>query len=161
MADTSTTTGEQFYSGTFQDIINLARTLNIGEGRISVVTQELVNFYQEQVDREVDGILNELYYVPIRMFNQIQPDGTTAKIFPGEVRSLARYWTTGLLILTEFQGIEPNMTEQTTSYIEDSRRKAFRLIRYNSRIQGQEMKSNMSRTMPPSMQMPFPAESDV
>ena len=157
---TSATTGEEFYSGDWTDIQDLLRTLKIGAGKIAQISQELVEFYQEMIDREIDGILNELYFTPIRMFNQVQPDGSTKTLFPGEIRYITRYWSAGALALTEFQGLDPNMTEQVTQYIDESRRRAYRLLRYNHRIQGQEIKSNISRTMPPALQPPFLPEQD-
>jgi len=158
--DISPTTGEEYYSSSWENIKDFARTLRIGEGKIAKITQILVNKYQEVVDREIDGILNELYYVPIRHFNQMQPDGTKKRIFPGEIRQLAITWTTGLLLTSEFQGLDPNTNEQATSFVEDSRRKTFRIIRFNMRVQGQVQKSNMGRTMIPTMQPPMYPEPD-
>jgi len=151
MAETSVTTGEIYYSGSWEAIRDIIRWLKMGEGKLAKITMELVNSYQEMVDREIDGMLGELYHVPLKAFNQVQPDGSTQSVFPGAVRRLARYWTAGLLIHGEYQQLEPNMSEAATSYIEDSRRELFRMIRFNMRIPGQERKSHISRTMPPTM----------
>jgi hypothetical protein len=159
--DISPTTGVEYYSGSWTDIRNVVRTLNIGEGRISKVTQELVNFYQEMIDRQIDGIVNELYHVPLLQFNQCQPDGGIKTMYPGEIVYLSRYWAVGLLVLSEFQGLDPNVTDQANLYMEESKRRLNSIIQYNQRLQGQECKSDISRTMPPSMQMGRLPESEV
>jgi len=158
--DLSPTTGEQFYSGNWNAIQDILRVLNIGEGKMDRVTQPLVNNYQEMVDREIDGILGELYHTPLRAMNQVQPSGATKRVFPGDVTSLARYWTAGLLLLNEFQQLAQNVTDQATSYIDESKKKAYALKRYCHRMLGQERKSNLSRTCPPSLQPPSIVEAD-
>ncbi len=150
--DISPTTGEQYYSGSWQDVRNILRVLDIGEGKLAKVTMELVNFYQEMVDRDIDQELTEVYHVPLRAMNQCQPDGTVKRVFPGDVRKLARYWSAGLLLLNEFQQLNQNLTDQAQGYIDDSRRGIHALTRFNHRIWGQERKSNISRTMPPTAQ---------
>jgi len=150
--DTSPTTGEEYYSGSWKDVRNVLRVLDIGEGKLANVTMELVNYYQEMIDREIDGVLSELYHVPLRSLNQAQPDGSTKRVFPGTIRRLAVYWTAGLMLLNEFQNLAQNVTDQAQGYIEDARRELFAVMRPNQRLWGQEMKSNISRTLPPPLQ---------
>jgi hypothetical protein len=130
------------------------RVLNIGEGKLAKVTQELVNEYQETIDRNIDDILTELYKVPLRAMNQCQPDGTTKRVFPGAVSRAALYWVAGLMLLNEFQNLAQNMTDQGQAYIDDSRREIFAIIAYNHRLLGQQRKSHLSRTVPPNFQPP-------
>jgi hypothetical protein len=150
----STTTSERYYSGSWENIKAVLRVLDIGEGKLSKVTMSLVNFYQEMVDREIDDTLGSLYRVPLRAMNQVQPDGTTKRVFPGSVERFAIYWTAGLLLRTEFQQLAQNITDQAQGYIDDSRRALFSLVRFNHRLVGQEMKSNISKTLPPTLQPP-------
>jgi hypothetical protein len=150
--DISPTTGEDYYSGSWEDLKNILRALDIGEGKLSKITMELVNFYQEMVDREVDDQLQELYHVPLRAMNRVQPDGTTKRVFPGSLRRLALYWAAGLILLNEYQQLGTNTTDQAQGYVDESRRQLFALKRPNHRLYGQELKSNISRTMPPSLQ---------
>ena len=150
--DISPTTGEEYYSGSWTNIQNVLRVLDIADGKLATVTMDLVNFYQEMVDREIDIIAGELYHVPLRALNQVQPDGTTKSVFPGQLRRLAIYWASGLLLLNEFQNLAQNVTDQGQAYVDDSRRETFSLIRPTARLWGQEFKSNVSRTLPPSMQ---------
>ena len=154
MADTSPTTGEIFYSGPWTNIQNVCRVLKIDSGKLAKVTMELVNFYQEMIDRQVDDVLGELYHVPLRSMNQIQPDGNTVRVFPGAIRRLAIYWSSGILLQSEFQQLSQNANDSAQAYIDDSRRELFAAMRYNHRLGGQEFKSNLSRTVPPSMQPP-------
>jgi hypothetical protein len=153
-------TGEPYYSGSWTAIQDILRVLNIGEGKMDKVTQPIVNRYQEMVDREIDGILGELYHTPLRAMNQVQPDGSTKRVFPGDVRSLARYWAAGLILLNEFQQLAQNVTDQATTYIEESKKKAYALKKYCHRMLGQERKSHYSRTIPPNMQPPSIVEAD-
>jgi len=152
--DTSATTGEEYYSGSWKNVQNVLRVLDIAEGKLAKVTMELVNFYQEMVDRDIDDIVGDLYHVPLRAMNQVQPDGTTKRVFPGAVRRLAIYWTAGLLLINEFQNLSQNITDQGQAYVDDSRRQTHAIVRFNHRLWGQELKSNLSRTVPPSMQPP-------
>jgi hypothetical protein len=245
----SKTTLEEFYSGTWSDIKDVLRVLNIGEGKMSQVTQELVENYQEMVDRDLDALLADVYAVPIRAYNQViqggsgsgttsvpgwmdtgsvailagessvtvsgkawpsipisvvasvtrgtgafnlyatvdnssitadgftatlsaeadagyflsyvasrEPStqtvvtGATIKVFPGDVRRAARYWTAGQILVNEFQQLEANITEQATQMVSDARMQVYAMSRPNHRIPGQRRKSNISRFMPANLQ---------
>jgi hypothetical protein len=152
--DVSPTTNETYYSGHWSEIQEILRVLNLGEGKLAKVTEEMTNHYQEMVDREIDGILEPLYHVPLRAMNQVQPDGSTKRVFPGDIRRAAKYWVAGLMLLGEFQNLSQNVTDQANLYTEDSKKAMFAIIRFNHRIPGQERKSHISRTMPPNMQPP-------
>ena len=158
--DISPTTGEIYYSSSWVAVQNILRVLNIGEGKLAKVTEVLVNYYQEMVDRDMDAILGELYQVPLRAMNQVQPDGTTKRVIPGDVVRAARYWTAGLLLVNEFQNLEQNMTSQAEQYIEDSRKQTYAMAKYTHRLYGQRRKSNLSRTLPPNFQPPAPVEQN-
>ena len=158
--DVSSVTGESYYSGSWSDLQEILRVLNIGDGKLAKVTEVMTNHYQEMVDREIDAIVGELYQVPLRAMNQIQPDGTIKRVFPGDVRRLARYWVAGLMLLNEFQSLSQNVTDQAQGYIDDSRKGFFAIVRFNHRIPGQERKSHISRTVPPSMQPPAIPEAN-
>jgi hypothetical protein len=157
MADLSPTTLEQYYSGNWTDVQDVVRTLNIGEGKMATVTQPLVNRWQERVDRDIDAILSEVYHVPIRAFNMVGMTGTQGagpqgRVFPGDVRRAALFWTSGQLLISEFQQLEANITEQATQMVSDARMQVFAMSRPNHRIQGQRRRSNISRTMPANLQ---------
>jgi len=151
----SPTTGYAFYSGDYINIKNICRALNIGEGKLAKITQNLVEEYQELVDRAIDAELEQYYYTPLVPYNQKQPDGNTVAIYPGNIVRLARYWTAGLLLTSEFQGLDPNANESAVGYIEDSRRQLFEIVRYNKRLYGQRQKHNL-KTAPPGM---FPGKN--
>jgi len=137
------------------------RILNIGDSKMSTISQEVVNYYQEMVDREIDDMLNEVIWVPVRYFSQVQPDGTTKSLFPGNVRRLARYWSAALLVLSEFAQTSQNTTDLAERYIEDSRRELHKMVEFQQRIQGQEYKSTWAgHTMLPTMMPPTKSEPD-
>lgn len=156
----SPTTGQPYYSGSWENIKAVCSVLNIDGGKLDDVTMEEINNFQEIVDREVDTILGSVYHTPLRAMNQKQPDGTTKKVFPGTVRRYAIYWTSGLLLLNQFQQLNQSMTDQAQTYIDDSRRQLFSMARFNNRLIGQEFRSNISRTLPPTLQPPDYTESN-
>ena len=158
--DLSEVTGEEFYSGDFEDIKSILSLLNIEEGKLAKVQQPDVNGFQEMVDRDIDAILEDTYDTPLRAMNQIQPDGTTKRVFPGDVRRAARYWAASLLILDQFQQLSQDLTDQATEYVTDSRRSIFAMKRFTHRIPHQRRKSNLSHTMPPNLQPPSVPEAD-
>ena len=158
--DISPTTSEEFYSGSFDDIKSVLRIFDIDEGKLAAIEQPDINKYQETVDREIDAVLEDTYHVPIRAMNQVNPVGVKVRVFPGDVRRAARYWTASLLLLSEFQQLSQNTTEQATTYIEDSRRQFYAMKRFTHRIPGQERKSQLSRTIPPNFQPPSIPEPD-
>ena len=160
MADISPTTGEEYYSGDWEDIKDVLRVMQIGDGKMAKINQPMVNRFQETVDREVDAILEDVYHTPMRGMNAVQPDGSTKRVFPGDLRRHARYWTAALIMLTEFQQLEQNMTDQMQSYMDDSRKSIFAMKRFTHRIPGQKRKSHYSHTMPPNMQPPAIPEPD-
>jgi len=158
--EVSPTTGEPFYSGSWTNVQDVLRVIDIGEGKMAKVTQPLVNGYQERVDREIDGVLGELYQTPLRAMNQIQPDGSKKRVFPGDIAQAALYWTAGLILLNEFQQLAQNVTDQANQYVDESKKKMFAMKRYTHRLPGQERKSHISRTMSPTFQPPFLPEQD-
>ena len=147
-------TGQDFYSGSWKDIQNIVRVLNIGSGKLAVVTQELVEYYQEMIDRDIDSQLTEVIHTPLLQYNQVVPDGTTKQQYPGSIVRLARYWTAGLLLANEFQSLDTNASESAEKYVADAKDELFKMMRFNHRLKGQEYKSNISRTMPPGLQPP-------
>ena len=160
MSDTSSTTGEPFYSGDWQGIQDVLRVLDLGEGKMAKVTEPMVNRYQEIADREVDAILNEVYHCPIRAMNRVQPNGALKRVFPGDVQRAAKYWTAGLILLSEFQQLAQNITDQANLFIEDARKQLYAMKRFTHRIPGQERKSHISRTVPPNFQPASIPEQD-
>ncbi len=159
-SDLSPTTGELFYSGSWQSIQDILRVIDIGEGKMAKVTQPMVNGYQEMIDRDIDAILMELYHTPLRAMNAMQPDGTTKRVFPGDIRRCSKYWVAGLLLLNEFQGLAQNITDQATQYIDDAKKQIYAMKRYSHRVPGQERKSQLSRTIPPNFQPASIPEQD-
>lgn len=153
MLDVSDTTGEIYYSGTSAAVVDFLRVLNVGEGLADRITYETVNRYQELIDRNIDAILGGLYYVPLRMMNQVRPvpdangNPVTKRTFPGDVTRIARMWTAGQILLSEFQQLEPNMTDQATAFINDAKTETYYLAKPTHWIPGQRRKSNISRTI--------------
>ena len=151
-SDVSVYTNQDFYSGSFSSIVDIVSLLNIGDGKMDKVNRQMVNRYQEMVDRAIDDILNEVYAVPLRQTNKMMPDGVVRKVFPGEVTRAARYWTAGLLMMNEFQQLATNVTEQVNSYVKEATDSLYEMKRPTHFLYGQRRKSTISKTFPPSLQ---------
>lgn len=160
MSDISETTNMPFYSGSWQDIANICKSLQIGDGLLSVVSQEVINDFQEMVDREIDAQLNDVYWTPLKFVNQYMPNGETKSLYPGNIVKIARHWVVGLLIQSQFQGHEPNTQDSGMNYVEDAKKELYDIVKFQRRLFGQEFKSSI-RTMPPTMQPPFITENNV
>ena len=155
--DVSPTTGVGFYSGTYEDIKKLIAVLNVGTGKLDTINTDIVNYYQEMVDREIDGILEQSYHVPLVTFRQKQPDDSTKDIFAGNIVSLARQWTAGRLITNEFQNVSVNSSETATTYMDASKEEVFKIVKYNRRIRGIKKKHNLP-SAPPTLMPGYESE---
>lgn len=152
MSEVSPTTGELFYSGSYKNISSVLRVLKIGEGKLDTLTKEQVNAVQERADREIDGILNDLYHTPFRRKKRMNPAGVYIDFFPGDLQQAAIYYTAALLMASEFQGLESNTNEGVNSLLEKSKQMIYDLKRNTHWISASERKSNISRTMPTTWQ---------
>lgn len=153
-------TGQPFYSGSWEDIKEICKVLGIDEGKMAHVTQAQVTHWQEQIDRTIDSMLERYYEVPLQPYNQYQKaTGLTVSGYPGIIVEASRYWTSGQLLLSEFQQLETNVTEQATQYITESKQRIYDINRYHYRLPGQNLKHNL-RTMPPSMAPGFIPEQN-
>lgn len=145
-------TGQCYYAGSAQDVKTICQVLNLDGGRLQRVTPEKIYYYMDMAEQMIDGYLEEYYFTPIRQYNLIMPDGTTKLVFPSRLRTIARYYSAGLLLQSEFQALEPNANESVQTYLADSKKELLQMTVYNQRIPGQRWKSAVSRTMPPTMQ---------
>lgn len=139
-----------YYSGDATDVMTFCKSLDIGEDRLASVSGSDVEKYQKLVDAAIDGYLSEYYFLPIIPYSQMQTDGTVAKVFPGMIRMIALQWTAGLMLQSEFQQVEPNISEHAKNLIDDSKREMQHIVDYSVRIPGQRRK-HPSPTMPPSL----------
>ena len=148
----------EYYAGEVSDVMLFCKSLNIGNGKLCKINDEMVKKYMMLVNESIDSYLIDYYFVPVRRYNQVQPDGSIKKVFPGKIRLTALQWTAGLLLQSEFQNLEPNVSESAMKYIEDSRKEIYQMTLFNVRIPGLRWKSPMSRTMLPAMEPHHPIE---
>lgn len=140
----------EYYSGSSENIMLFCKSLDISDDRLSTVRPQTVEKYQSLVDEAINNYLAELYFVPITPYNQVQNDGTVKKVFPGKLRLLAIQWTSGLLLQSEFQNLEPNVNEQARNYVDDAKKEMQQITDFSMRIPGQRRK-NPVPTMPPNL----------
>jgi hypothetical protein len=161
MSDISLVTGEKYYSGDWTEIQSVAKSLKMGEGKLAIITQELVNKFQERADRQIDGELEHMYYTPIRAYNVYMPGiNATKSVFPGMIRKIAIYLSAGLLLTSEFQQNEPNMLESAQKYIDDAKRDLFEIVKFTRRIPGAQLKHRL-KTMLPTMAPGYVPELNI
>lgn len=132
----------EYYAGTVADVMLFCKSLKIGNGKLSQITDKMVQKYMELINGNIDSMLEECYFVPVKRYNRVNPDGTITKVFPGKIRMLALQWTAGLLLQSEFQNLQPNQTESVSKYIEQSRKQIYELSKLNMHIPGLRWKAN-------------------
>ena len=142
--------GERYYSGPKENILLFCKSLSISEDRLSTLKPQAIEKYQRLVDDAIDGYLTEFYFTPICAYSQVQNDGSIRKVFPGKLRLLAIQWTSGLLLQSEFQNLEPNVNEQARTFVEDAKKEMQQITDFSMRIPGQRRKNPLP-TMPPNL----------
>ncbi len=145
-------TGQEYYSGSPDDVKKFCKSLNVGSGRLAVVKDENIEVFQRQADQVIDGMLVENYFLPIKPYNQVDANGVPHLVFPGRLRYLAQQMTAGLLMLSEFQQQEQNMNEAGMKMFEEAKKEIYQLTLWNHRIPGQRWKSRTSHFMPPNVE---------
>lgn len=140
----------EYYSGPEENILMFCKSLNISDDRLASVSPVKVEKYQRIVDDAIDGYICEYYFTPLTAYNQVQPNGSIRKVFPGKIRFLAIQWTAGLLLQSEFQNMEPNMHEAGVRFVEEAKKEMQQIVDFSTRIPGQRRK-HPSPTMPPNL----------
>ena len=140
----------EYYSGPEENILMFCKSLNISDDRLASVSPVKVEKYQRIVDDAIDGYICEYYFTPLTVYNQVQPNGSIRKVFPGKIRFLAIQWTAGLLLQSEFQNMEPNMHEAGVRFVEEAKKEMQQIVDFSTRIPGQRRK-HPSPTMPPNL----------
>lgn len=140
----------EYYSGTVENVLRFCKSLDLSSDKLRGVSPERVELMQRLVDDHINDTISEYYFVPLRPYNQVQPDGSVRKVFPGKIRMIALQWTAGLLLQTEFQSSEPNMNEQARLLVEEAKKETQQIVDFSTRIAGQRRK-HPSPTMPPNL----------
>jgi len=139
-----------YYSGSEDNILMFCKSLDISDDRLASVSPVKVERYQRIVDDAIDGYICEYYFTPLTAYNQVQPDGSIRKVFPGKIRFLAIQWTAGLILQSEFQNMEPNMHEAGVRFVEEAKKEMQQIVDFSTRIPGQRRK-HPCPTMPPNL----------
>lgn len=147
---TSTYEIGDYYSGSEDNILMFCKSLDISDDRLASVSPVKVERYQRIVDDAIDGYICEYYFTPLTAYNQVQPDGSIRKVFPGKIRFLAIQWTAGLILQSEFQNMEPNLHEAGVRFVEEAKKEMQQIVDFSTRIPGQKRK-HPCPTMPPNL----------
>ncbi|MFA5759992.1 MAG: hypothetical protein WC942_11645, partial [Clostridia bacterium] len=94
------------YAGTWEDIARYMTTVSIGTGeadtiKISPEANELEDYLTE-VDNEINSILSEVYYIPLRKIKR----GSTEE-YPRPIKQIALRMIVGILIDVFYQAAQP------------------------------------------------------
>lgn len=139
-----------YYSGPEDNVLMFCKSLDISDDRLASVSPVKVERYQRIVDDAIDGYICEYYFTPLTAYNQVQPDGSIRKVFPGKIRFLAIQWTAGLILQSEFQNMEPNLHEAGVRFVEEAKKEMQQIVDFSTRIPGQRRK-HPCPTMPPNL----------
>lgn len=140
----------KYYSGTVDTVMQFCKSVGVNGDKLVNIDPVKVENIQRLVDDAIDGKLVEYYFTPLMTYNQVQPDGSVRKMFPGNIRMLAIQWVAGLILQSEFQNSEPNTNEQAVRFVEESKKELQEIVDYSVRIPGQRRK-HPSPTMPPNL----------
>ena len=154
--ETNERTGQPYYANNVQEIINCLSSLNLQDNLDGILAddgkKERIYYFMDMAETQIDSNLEAYYFVPLREYNQVMPNGKIVKNFPPEIRQLAVRLASALLAQSEFQQSEPNTAEIVKNLFNQTKTELYRLSAFTQRIPGQRMKSGVSKTMPPTMQ---------
>lgn len=153
-------TQQQYYAGSWKDIAQLCKTLNIsiGTGKAQKISVDIVHMYMQQAQDLANGYLKEYYYIPIQPYNQVMPNGKTKAVFPGRLRVATQQLAAGLLLKSQFQDLDQNTNSAAESYIQFSRKQFHAMCLFNQRITSAQYKSGWGKTAIPTMQPGIPPQ---
>lgn len=149
-------TSQPYYANNIQEIINCLSSLNLQDNVDGILAdegkKERIYYFMDMAETQIDSNLESYYFVPLREYHQVMPNGEIVKCFPDTIRQLAVRLASALLAQSEFQQSDPNTAEIVKNLFNQTRTDLYRLSAFLQRIPGQRMKSGVSKTMPPTMQ---------
>ena len=149
-------TFQPYYANNSQEIINCLTSLNLQDNLDGILADEnkmnRIYYFMDMAETQIDSHLESYYFVPLREYNQVMPNGEIVKSFPDAIRQLAVRLASALLAQSEFQQNDPNTAEIVRNLFTQTKSDLYRLSAFLQRIPGQRMKSATSKTMPPTMQ---------
>lgn len=153
-------TEQQYYAGSWKDIAELCKTLNIsiGSGKAQKISVDVVHMYMQQAQDLANGYLNQYYYIPIQPMNQVMPNGKTKQVFPGRLRVATQQLAAGLMLQSQFQDLDQNQNTAAQKYIQYSKRQLHALCLFNQRLNQSSYKSGWGKTAIPTMQPGIPPQ---
>ena len=134
------------YAGTWEDIARYMTTVSIGTGeadtiKISPEANELEDYLTE-VDNEINSILSEVYYIPLRKIKR----GSTEE-YPRPIKQIAIRMVVGILIDAFYQAAQPAYSQYGRAMKEEALNQVEGLVngdlQYGGirRLEGQKTKA--------------------
>jgi len=105
-----------YYSGTLDEIKLVLRSLGIGEGTLDSLSPDQVYESQAYIDGQIDSILSEVYYVPLR---EITRSGVTK--YPDPIPHIARRMVAADLIINTMTDVDQNVVQTAQNVDTDER----------------------------------------
>lgn len=153
-------TQQEYYAGSWKDIAQLCKTLNItiGTGKAQRITPDIVRLYMQQAQDLANGYLQQYYFLPIQPYNQVMPNGKTKSVFPGRLRVACQQLAAGLLLKSQFQDLDQNTNNSAESYVEYARKQLHQMCLFSQRLPANVYKSGWGKTAIPNLQPGIPPE---
>ena len=163
MSDTPTTldvspvTKVAFYSGTAEEVKEMARQIQTETGQVvenvntSNVDSETINLHQEIVDRWIDGRLVATHKVPLQ--NYFVGHGSNKKsVFPGVIKEAAILLSAVRVLRSRLYDVNPQQSDSLTQYTDLAEARLRDYVTGVARVPGARKKAR-SRTLPPNMEI--------
>jgi len=150
----SKVTGQEFYSGTSDDVKRMAKQIQLETGEVvedipvGNVDVPDINAHQERVDRMLDGRLGSMYQTPFYAYYVGAKREVT--VFPGVLREIAILLAAVRVLMSQLYDVNPQQSDALQQYTDRAERMLNEILSDSHRIEGATRKAR-SRTEPPNM----------
>jgi len=141
-----------YYAGTWEEVVRfIGQTLSIGSGAADILTPSVVEKFMKDIDEEINSILGQVYYVPLRKI-KVGNDW----VYPDPIPYIAKVLTASAILATYYKDVQPNENTNIRAMKEEAYFRLNRLVNANpgesgtSILKGQRLK-NRSRFISPTI----------
>jgi len=141
-----------YYAGTWEEVVRfVGQTLSVGSGEADILTQSTIEKFMGDIDEEIDSILSQVYYVPLRKVKV----GNTF-VYPDPIPYIAKVLTATAILATYYKDVQPNENTNIRALKEEAFFRLNKLVNANpgegntSILRGQRLK-NRSRFVSPTI----------
>jgi len=137
-----------YYAGTWEEVVRfLGQTITVGTGQADMLTSDVVTKFMADVDEEINSILGQVYYVPLRKVKVEEQD-----VYPDPIPYIAKVLTTSNIISVYYKDISPNESAAVKSLREEAYFRLNALVNDigagSRRLRGQKQKARVRFVSP-------------